>query len=229
MQILIVDDHELIRSGLKDFLHKHLEQPDIREADCGKTALTLADTNAFDLAIVDLFMPGEQAFQFIRKLCDKHPDLPVLVLSASDSGAHIRKCVDLGASAFVNKSAPQTDLLKAINTALAGGLCFPSVQDTQAVVNPETSLPKLTADQVIHNLTDRQLEVLCMVAQGKSNKQIARECNLSDNTVKVHVSAILRSLELNNRTQIGLLGQQLGLIETGDSFGEAIATSASPQ
>jgi DNA-binding NarL/FixJ family response regulator len=214
MRIIIVDDHQLIRSGLRDLLKDKFPEVSIHEADNGPSALNQIEQFDFDLAIVDLFMPGETAFVFIRKLCDKRPELPVLVLSASEDDAHIRKCIDLGACGFIPKSAAQTDLLNAIQTTLAGGVYMPARLDKHDSSEPAShddySIDNL--NEVTARLTNRQLEILCMVAQGKSNKQIARDCSLSDNTVKVHVSAILKSLNLNNRTQIGLLGQRLGLV-----------------
>lgn len=211
MKILIVDDHQLIRSGLRDLLHSKYTSIETSEADNGTQALQLIEEQSFDLAIVDLFMPGETAFVFIRKICDKRPELPVLVLSASEDNAHVRKCIDLGACGYVMKSAPQDELINAIDITLAGGVYIPI---DLAPVAPSDDHASLNLNEVTSILTDRQLEVLCMVAEGKSNKQIARQCELSDNTVKVHVSAILKSLNFSNRTQIGILGQKLGLVNT---------------
>ncbi len=211
MNILIVDDHQLIRSGLRDLLHNKYSDIATSEADKGSVALNLIDEQSFDLAIVDLFLPGEAAFVFIRKLCDKRPELPVLVLSASEDNAHIRKCIDLGACGFVMKSAPQADLIKAIDITLAGGVYIPVDLTQQDSAGKQ---PALNLADVTSTLTDRQLEILCMVAEGKTNKEIARQCQVSDNTIKVHVSAILKSLNLSNRTQIGILGQKLGLVNT---------------
>ena len=215
MNILIVDDHQLIRSGLRDLLHSKYSDISTSEADTGSLALELVDGRSFDLAIVDLFLPGEAAFVFIRKLCDKRPELPVLVLSASEDGAHIRKCIDLGAIGFVMKSAPQADLIKAIDITLAGGVYIPIDLSQQGVNHLQSAL---NLADVTSKLTDRQLEILCMVAEGKTNKEIARVCKVADNTIKAHVSAILKALELSNRTQIGILGQKLGLVNTAQQL-----------
>ena len=215
MEILVVDDHQLIRTGLREMLPLRFPNSRIYEADTGETALELAQAQHCDLAVADLFMPGETAFSFLRQLCDACPELPVVVLSASENAAHVRKCIDYGASAFVPKAAPQDELIGAIETALAGGVFFPSLSE-QAYAADDA--PALDLDAVTDALTERQLEILALVAQGKSNKQIARECNCSDNTVKVHVSAILRALDLNNRTQAGILGQRLGLASSPASL-----------
>jgi DNA-binding NarL/FixJ family response regulator len=215
MRFLIVDDHALIRSGLSDVLKRHFPTCSCLTAANSEDALSIMLDNPIDLAVMDLFIPGEETFSHIRKVCDKLPELPVVVLSATEHPNHIRKCVDLGAAAFVPKSAPESILIHAINTALAGGYYVPQNLNsvvTASTFNNDNELPAINIDTITSTLTERQVHILTMVAQGKTNKQIARECNLSDNTVKVHVSAILRALGLSNRTQAGLLGQKLGLM-----------------
>jgi DNA-binding NarL/FixJ family response regulator len=218
MRFLIVDDHALIRSGLSEVLKRHFPTCSCLTAANGEEALTTLGATEINLAVVDLFIPGEDAFSHLRKLCDNYPELPVVILSATEHPMHIRKCIDLGASAFVPKSAAEAVLIHAINTALAGGYYVPtsliSVVNA-ATFNNDSDLPPISIETITSTLTERQVQILTMVAQGKTNKQIARECGVTDNTVKVHVSAILRSLGLSNRTQAGLLGQKLGLM-SGD-------------
>ena len=137
MEILVVDDHQLIRTGLREMLPLRFPNSRIYEAASGEAALELVRSQHFDLAVADLFMPGETAFSFLRQLCDCRPELPVVVLSASENGAHIRKCIDYGASAFVPKAASQEALIDAIETALAGGVTFPAVH----APDPDTELP----------------------------------------------------------------------------------------
>ncbi len=215
MHALVVDDHMLIRSGLHEMLASRFTGIDVVEAASGAEALGLIEQTRFDLAIIDLFIPGEAAFVFVRKLCDADPDLPVLVLSGSENPAHVRKCIDLGCSAFVPKSAAQDTLFGAIDSILDGGVFIPIEimrASAEAALNPG-ALPALPSLEVVTGkLTDRQMEILTLISSGKSNKQIARDFQLSENTVKVHVSAILRALGLDNRTQAGILGQQLGLL-----------------
>lgn len=222
MRALVVDDHMLIRSGLHDMLANRFPDIEVVEAASGEAALGLIGSKPFDLAIIDLFIPGEAAFVFVRKLCDADPELPVLVLSGSENPVHVRKCIDLGCSAFVPKSAAQETLFGAIDSILDGGVFIPTeiLHSNAEAELSTTDLPVLPSiETVTSKLTDRQLEILTMITSGKSNKQIARDFQLSENTVKVHVSAILRSLELDNRTQAGILGQQLGLLaETAETM-----------
>lgn len=215
MRVLIVDDHQLIRAALKDLLSR--EYPDLECIDVsrGDMAFTEIAKKDFDTAIVDLFIPGETAFVFIRKLCEQYPALPVIVLSATENQQHMQKCIDLGAQAFVNKGDAMNVIVDAVKKVLAGGLFLPEALSNMAkrpVSSGPGHLPYLNLDAVINKLTDRQLDILRMIAEGKSNKVIALERKLSDNTVKVHVSAILRALDLSNRTQIGMLAQKLGLV-----------------
>lgn len=217
MNFLIVDDHALIRSGLSDVLTRNFPDSTCVSAANNAEALSYLNERPIDLAIVDLFIPGEDTFSHIRKICDSFPELPVVVLSAHEDPTYIRKCVDFGVSAFVPKSAPEHVLITAITTAAEGGFFVPKTQNNVVNISSFHSaddLPAITLEIVSEKLTERQVHILTLVSQGKTNKQIARECNLSDNTVKVHVSNILRGLGLSNRTQAGLLGQKLGLMQT---------------
>ena len=212
MRVIIVDDHALIRTGMTKILRQHFDAASIAEAATSAEALKLLDQSPADLVIVDLFIPGEDSFCFIRQLCDQYPALLVVVVSASENPSHIRKAIDTGASGFIPKSYSSTQFLNALDIALEGGIFLPDslLQANPAAIaaNSETA-PGTTRQQLLACLTPRQYEILQMLAQGHSNKQIARQCQLSENTVKVHVSAILRALGLNNRTQAGVLMQQL--------------------
>ncbi len=217
MHVLIVDDHAFVCVGLKATLLKEYKGIDVTTTDHGDTALTILAKESIDLVIVDLFMPGAGGgFNFIAMLCESYPNLPVIVLSASENPAHIRKCMDFGATGFVTKSAPKDALFEAMSRALKGQHYTPdslreSMPGMATVIDEVDSGADI--DVVADQMTKRQLEILRCITQGRSNKQIARELDLSENTVKVHVSAMLRALGLTNRTQAGILGQKLGLDE----------------
>jgi DNA-binding NarL/FixJ family response regulator len=150
----------------------------------------------------------------IGTVCQIYPKLPIIVLSASENPAHIRKCLDIGAKGFVTKSAPKEILFTAITKVLAGDRYIPSaLLTTQGDGGRGNSDLQASADNTTQLLTERQLEILALISKGLSNKLIARELFLSENTVKVHVSAILRALSLSNRTQAGLVGQKLEIIK----------------
>jgi DNA-binding NarL/FixJ family response regulator len=215
MHVLIVDDHAFVCVGLKATLLDELSDVKVSTASDGAKALDILLNNSIDLAVIDLFMPGgDGGFDLIGTVCQIYPKLPIIVLSASENPAHIRKCLDIGAKGFVTKSAPKEILFTAITKVLTGQRYIPkallSIQNDSA--QDEGDLQQ-TADGVTELLTERQLDILKLIAKGLSNKLIARELFLSENTVKVHVSAILRALSLSNRTQAGLVGQKLEIIK----------------
>ncbi|MDP4988493.1 MAG: response regulator transcription factor [Porticoccaceae bacterium] len=220
MHVLIVDDHAFVCVGLKATLLDEYQGVTVTTADNRTAALAALENGGIDLVIADLFMPGAGGgFDFIALLCDTYPELPVIVLSASENPAHIRKCLDYGAIGFVTKSAPRNALFDAIKRALNGERYVPeSLRDAMPQVAKIMDEVDFGVDVsvVAELITKRQMEILQRVAQGLSNKQIARELELSENTIKVHVSSMLRSLGLANRTQAGILGQKLGLGDTSE-------------
>lgn len=208
--ILIADDHALVRGGIVTALQRLYPDARIYEACSAREALQCANQlpRELDLALVDLFMPDMDGFEFLRQLCDEHPALPVAVLSASDDEDHVRKALAIGAAGFISKSVPEHEFANALHIVSSGGTYPPAGQRRAFAV---TSRPPAGADtQAPGDLTSRQREILNLLGQGKSNKQIARELDLSENTVKVHVSAILRTLKLENRTQAGLIAGKIG-------------------
>ena len=215
MHTLIVDDHAFVCVGLKATLLDGLSDIKVSTASDGAKALDILLNDSIDLAVIDLFMPGgDGGFDFIDTVCQTYPKLPIIVLSASENPAHIRKCLDIGAKGFVTKSAPKEILFTAITKVLAGDRYIPSALLTaQGDDGRGNSDLQASADNVTQLLTERQLEILALISKGLSNKLIARELFLSENTVKVHVSAILRALSLSNRTQAGLVGQKLEIIK----------------
>ena len=215
MHTLIVDDHAFVCVGLKATLLDGLSDIKVSTASDGAKALDILLNDSIDLAVIDLFMPGgDGGFDFIDTVCQTYPKLPIIVLSASENPAHIRKCLDIGAKGFVTKSAPKEILFTAITKVLAGDRYIPSALLTaQGDGGRGNSDLQASADNIAQLLTERQLEILALISKGLSNKLIARELFLSENTVKVHVSAILRALSLSNRTQAGLVGQKLEIIK----------------
>ena len=220
MHVLIVDDHAFVCVGLKATLLDEYQNIEITTTDHGDTALVTLARENIDLIIVDLFMPGSGGgFNFIAMLCESYPDIPIIVLSASENPAHIRKCLDFGITGFVAKSAPKDALFEAISRALNGERHIPN---SLREIMPDVSKVMDEVDtganiEIISGLiTKRQMDILSYITRGRSNKQIARDLDLSENTVKVHVSAMLKALGLNNRTQAGILGQKLGLNENSE-------------
>lgn len=220
MHILIVDDHAFVCAGLKATLLDRLDDIEVTTTQRGDEVLSIVTNKGIDLIILDLFMPGGYGgFGLIGLLHDRYPCIPIIVLSASENSAHIKKCFELGVTGFVTKSAPKEALFEAIEKVLDGDQYVPkylieAVPEVARVIDEVDS--GVNIEIIAELITDRQFDILSCISRGHSNKQIARELDLSENTVKVHVSAMLKSLGLSNRTQAGILGQKLGLAESVD-------------
>lgn len=215
MHILIVDDHAFVCAGLEVTLRQEIPNLEISIAHDGDGALQKLAAENIDLAIVDLFMPGAGGgFQFVEMLCESYPTTPIVVLSGTENPGHVRQCLNFGIGGFVTKSSPRQELFNAISQAMNGQVYVPpslreGVPDVAQVFDDVDTGANL--ETISSMLTLRQMDIWQLVTNGRSNKQIARELGVSENTVKVHVSAILRTLGLKNRTQAGLLGQKLGI------------------
>ncbi len=210
MQFLVIDDHALVRTGLCDTLAVAYPDASISEADGGEQMLAcLRRMPDMDLACMDLYLePGDQpSFDLLQRVRQEYPGLKLLIVSASADEAHMRQALAMGAMGYVSKGESSGTLLQAITEVLSGGIHAPvSGQPGKNTANDPSVRPALAT-----MLTPRQMDVLGKLGTGKSNKQIGAELGLSENTVKVHVSAILRLLELGNRSQAGLLAQRCGL------------------
>lgn len=202
MKILIADDHALFRDGLRYVLARLGDDAaEIFEAKDGAEALALVAAHPdLDLVLLDLAMPGMDGIAGLRALRARSPSMPVVILSASEEPADIRLALDRGAMGFIPKSSSSEVMLSALRLVLAGGVYLPpafldrSRAGKGPVVSATPSLENL-------GLTARQTDVLRLLGQGKSNKEIARALELAEGTVKLHVSAVLRALDAVNRTQ----------------------------
>jgi DNA-binding NarL/FixJ family response regulator len=215
MKIIIADDHAMTRVGVSSAIAEMFPAAKIIECIDAASVLIAAKTGSVSLAIVDLFMPGSDGFVFLKKLCKSHPELPVMVLSASDNINHIRKSIDVGVSGYIHKSSGFESIRAAIETVLSGGVYLPDIA-AQTEVNSTHPLTDTFApqdkDALLNVLTKRQREVLTCLAKGMSNKQIADSLCISENTVKTHLKVIMAELDCRNRTEAGVLAEKLGLL-----------------
>ena len=194
-RLLIADDHPMCRAALRCTLAAIAPRAKIDEvADQRALEDALAAGSLFDLAIVDLVMPGAMGFSSLVHLRVERPEVPVVIVSSDDHPLTIRRAHQFGAAGFVSKSAPVEVLEKAVRIVLAGGEWFP--EETAERDEAEAQLAQRLAQ-----LTPQQLRVLVRLADGLLNKQIAYEMGLAENTVKIHVTAILRKLGCHSRTQ----------------------------
>jgi DNA-binding NarL/FixJ family response regulator len=198
-RLVIADDHPLFRGALRQAVSGLFEPGEIGEAGSFDEITKLLDRGSeTDLILLDLAMPGVRGFSGLLYLRAQYPSVPVVIVSANDDPAVMRRCLEFGASGFIPKKLG-TDLIRgAINTVLDGGVWSPPDLDLHGgAADAETSilLSRLAT------LTPQQVRVLMMLSEGLLNKQIAYELSVSEATIKAHVSAILQKLGVENRTQ----------------------------
>ncbi len=211
MKILVADDHVLFREGLR-FVLEDLGVPGIDVLECGtflQAEQAVKRTPDIGLVLLDLSMPGMDGLAGLQLMRRQAPDVPVVVVTASEDPRHVRRAMEMGARGYITKTGSSESMLDGLRTVLAGGI-YVSPQLTLAMPEPEQQSTAAAA-AVLAQLTPRQVDVLAMLRKGKSNKEIGRELNLAEITVKMHVTAILKALGVQNRTQAAIMAEQLGL------------------
>lgn len=207
MNILIADDHALYRSALVQVVQQLADQVAVVEAHNWQTALEqLAAHPDLSLAVLDLNMPGMESFEGLATFLELAHFTPVVIVSGSENLQDMRRVLDAGAMGYIAKSESTPILLSALALVLSGGIYIPP----RLIQNKTTSQP-IAPKETTSILTPRQLEVLQAIAHGKSNKQIAQEMGLSVATVKAHVSAIFKTLNVSKRFEAIHAANHLGL------------------
>ncbi len=206
--LLIADDHPLFREALRGAVARVLPDAVLREADSVDALYQLVETEPdADLLLLDLNMPGAQGFSALVHLRALHPQLPVVVVSAREEPEVMRRALDHGAVGFIPKSADARTLGEAISAVLAGDRWAPPAAFDAPAAHPGEH----AVAQRLRELTPQQFRVLQMLGAGLLNKQIAYELNVSEATIKAHMTAILRKLGASNRTQAVLLAGRLAI------------------
>jgi DNA-binding NarL/FixJ family response regulator len=212
LKVLVVDDHPLICEALRQVLKALDKGIELREAGSGGDALAAAGSgDDFDLVLLDLALPDADGFEVLRELRERHPSFPVVVLSASEQADVVMRALDAGAMGFIPKTSSNEVLLGALRLVLSGGVYLPAEVLRHA---PSPALARGAAAATGYRdigLTERQAQVLALMVQGKPNKIICRELALAEGTVKIHVTAILKALQVTNRTQAVIAVGKLGL------------------
>jgi DNA-binding NarL/FixJ family response regulator len=206
MKALIADDHPLFRNALKQALGGVFGEHLFESADFESTLNTLSENDDIDLIFLDLKMPGKSGLTGLSQIRAEFPNLLIVVVSAEESPRLISKALALGASAFIPKSTPLDMINEAVSEVLDGREWLPNKLMLSADTGSDEEEALLTR---IEQLTPHQLKVLGLMADGLLNKQIAYELNISESTVKQHASACLKKLNVNNRTQAGVIFKQL--------------------
>lgn len=206
--IVIADDHPLVRDALKQAIAQDFSNAVFHDAaSLAEAEATIRAEGSPDLLLLDLHMPGMRGFTGLVYLRSEFPDVPVAMISASTDARIMRQAIDYGASGFIPKSAPMDEIRTAVREIISGNAWLPS----EAIDLPDTSDEDARLSAKLAALTPQQLRVLGMLSDGKLNKQIAYDLDISEATVKSHVSAILQKLDVNSRTQAVILAGRLNV------------------
>ena len=205
-RLVIADDHPLFRGALRGAVTNAVAAATVEEAGSFDELTKLLEQDSdVDLILLDLTMPGISGFSGLIYLRAQYPDVPVVIVSATDDAETIRRSLDFGASGFIPKRFGADTLRDAFTRIMAGDVWIPADVDLSAAADPETARLR---DRLV-TLTPQQVRVLMMLSQGLLNKQIAYELGVSEATIKAHVSAILQKLGVESRTQAVIMASRI--------------------
>jgi DNA-binding NarL/FixJ family response regulator len=207
--ILIADDHPLFRDALQRAVLTALPQARVHSADSVHALLSLIEQfPEAELLLLDLHMPGARGYSALAHIRGQYPGLPTIVVSGHEEAQVARRAMAHGASAYIPKSTDGADIVAAIRAVLDGDVWLPpALLGSHAELKPDEA----AAAAQIATLTPQQFRVMTMIAEGLLNKQIAWELGVSEATVKAHMTAIMRKLGVNNRTQVALIASELAV------------------
>jgi DNA-binding NarL/FixJ family response regulator len=216
MKFLVVDDHTLIREALCSVLKELRGEAEVSVAStCAQAMRLIEDSPDFDLLLIDLALPDRDGFSMIAELNKRDVASPIVVLSASQDKGDVVRALGLGAVGFIPKTTAREVMLSALQLVFSGGIYIPPEALDEELTSPPTESSKKNRDQARPTpsdlgVTERQLEVLALMMEGKNNKLISRALDLAEPTVKNHVTAILKALKVTNRTEAVIAVSKLG-------------------
>jgi DNA-binding NarL/FixJ family response regulator len=216
MRILIVDDHALVRRGLNHVGKEGFPDAEVIEAESAAAALEhIHEGTEIDLALVDVRMPDLDGLELLRAVKADRPALPVIMLSTYDNAPYVKRALADGAAGYLLKDATPEDLSQAINVAMSGSGNVLSPRVIQNLFEEHEALGREHGSgngrRGEYNLTQREHDILALLAEGRSNRDIAQRLYLSEKTVKAHLAAIFRKLGVTNRTQAAMMAVQMGV------------------
>jgi DNA-binding NarL/FixJ family response regulator len=213
MRILIVDDHALVRRGLQYVVKEGFPDADVAEAEGSSAALHLLEGQTYDLALVDVRMPDLDGLELLRAIKQDHPEIPVIMLSTYENAPYVKRALADGASGYLLKEATPEDLAQAIKVAISGSGNVLSPRVIQNLFDDQESAASSSngGRRNEFSLTQRENDILALLAEGRSNREIAQRLFLSEKTVKAHLAAIFRKLGVTNRTQAAMMAVQMGV------------------
>jgi DNA-binding NarL/FixJ family response regulator len=204
IRVAVVDDHAIVRNGLVQLLRSDPDLEVVGSAADGETAVVLCVEHHPDVALMDLSMPGIGGVEATRQITDQAPGVQVVVLTSFVDREHVVDALDAGAIGYLLKDAEPDELIRGIHAAARG----------ESPLDPRAARTMLSAQRTpdpLDALTDREREVLALVAEGLPNKQIARRLEISEKTVKAHLTSVFRAIGVNDRMQAGLWARRNGL------------------
>jgi DNA-binding NarL/FixJ family response regulator len=207
-RILVADDHGLYRRGLRMALETMLPNLEVIEADSMDAAIArLEDSSRIDLAMIDLRMDGELSLNILREIRASYPNTRFVIISASEARADILRSLEWGVHGYISKSQSDAEIMTATSDVLSGRIYVPAtIADLRPVVATDDSASPFDENVEpqfadLQKLTARQRDVLILIAEGRSNKEIARALSIAEATTKIHVAALMRILGVRNRTE----------------------------
>ncbi|MDP9185184.1 MAG: response regulator transcription factor [Actinomycetota bacterium] len=213
MRILIVDDHALVRRGMSYVVKEGFPDAEVLEAESSAAALeALRTSGKVDIALVDVRMPDLDGLELLRAVKAEWADMPVIMLSTYENAPYVKRALADGAAGYLLKDATPEDLSQAINVAMSGSGNVLSPRVIQNLFeDQEASNSASNGRRSEYSLTQREHDILALLAEGRSNREIAGRLYLSEKTVKAHLAAIFRKLGVTNRTQAAMMAVQMGV------------------
>lgn len=216
MKLLVIDDHPLMREAVQGVVTRLEPRAIVFAVGDSERGFAIADAEPdLDLVLLDLNVPGLAGIPALKAWRRRYPEVPVVVLSSADDRPTVLAAIAAGASGFIPKSSPNEVLLNALRLVLAGGKYLPPEALAPVARSGGGRAVRVAPERILSletlGLTDRQAQVLKLLAAGKSNKLICRELDLAERTVKAHISAVFRALGVTTRTQAALAAAKLGL------------------
>jgi DNA-binding NarL/FixJ family response regulator len=231
VKILIVDDHALVRRGMGHVVRECFEEAVVVEAGSAAEALQVMEAKDVDVALVDVRMPDLDGLELLHQLRERWPNVPVIMLTSFDHAHYVRRALAEGAAGYMLKDATPEDLQQAIKVALSGGgnVLSPKViqnlfDEREAGRKPDDA----DGTRLGSSLTQRETDILALLAEGRSNRDISRALFLSEKTVKAHLAAIFRKLGVTNRTQAAMAAVSMGIGPAPRSLGQAAGMDGGP-
>jgi len=216
IKLFLADDHAILRDGLKSIIENNTDYEIVGESGNGREALNQIEKIKPDIAILDISMPGMTGIEITRQLKKYHPQIKIIILSRHDNFNYIKKLLDYGVNGYIVKEYASHDLLNAIDEILKGNI-YLSPKITSILVSNFTSKTKSRQTKVFENqfdiLSDREKEILKLIAEGNSSQEISNSLFISPETVKVHRTNIMKKLNIHKSTHLVTFAIKNGLVE----------------